>query len=469
MRRKIVVATTDALTEKMAGPAIRAWHIADALSREHDVELVTTAPSTLQHPRFPVRTVWKPELRSLERWCDVFLFQGFLLDGYRFLRRSGKVMVVDVYDPFHLEQLEQSQGLDPDARREVVNATVAILNEQLLRGDFLMCASDKQRDFWLGQLAALGRINPVTYDADPSLASLMAVVPFGLPDEPPRKTGGALKGVLPGIGPDDKVILWGGGIYNWFDPLTLIRAVDKLRIRRGDVRLVFMGLKHPNPAVPEMRMAVAAQGLADELGLIGSHVFFNEGWVPYDERQNFLLDADVGVSTHFDHVETAFSFRTRMLDYIWASLPIVATAGDSLADLVERNGLGLTVPAEDVDALEAALATVLDDGNFAEGCRNALASTAPQFRWSTVLQPLVQFCRDAHRAPDLIHSELQPRLRRTTRAVVRERRGVRHNLDDLRRHIRHGRVDVIMRAVGERAVGPVLGQFGRVRRRLFRR
>ena len=24
---------------------------------------------------------------------------------------------------------------------------------------------------------------------------------------------------------DDRVILWGGGIYNWFDPLTLIRAV----------------------------------------------------------------------------------------------------------------------------------------------------------------------------------------------------------------------------------------------------
>ena len=39
-----------------------------------------------------------------------------------------------------------------------------VLNEQLARGDFFLCASDKQRDFWLGQLAAVGRINPVTYD-----------------------------------------------------------------------------------------------------------------------------------------------------------------------------------------------------------------------------------------------------------------------------------------------------------------
>ena len=87
-----------------------------------------------------------------------------------------------------------------------------------------------------------------------------------------------------------------------------------------------------------MRMAVDARGLSDELGLTGTHVFFNEGWVDYDDRQNYLLEADIGVSTHLDHVETALSFRTRILDYLWASLPMVATRGDSLADLIERAG-----------------------------------------------------------------------------------------------------------------------------------
>ena len=44
--------------------------------------------------------------------------------------------------------------------------------------------------------------------------------------------------------------------------------------------------------------------LADSLGLTGKHVFFNEQWVPYAERQNWLLDANCGVTTHFEHVET---------------------------------------------------------------------------------------------------------------------------------------------------------------------
>ncbi len=90
-------------------------------------------------------------------------------------------------------------------------------------------------------------------------------------------------------------------------------------------------------------MAVRARELADSLGLTGRHVFFNEKWVPYNDRQNFLLDADVGVSTHFEHIETTFSFRTRILDYLWTHLPIVTTRGDGFGDLVIAEGLGVAV------------------------------------------------------------------------------------------------------------------------------
>jgi membrane protease subunit HflK len=35
-------------------------------------------------------------------------------------------------------------------------------------------------------------------------------------------------------------------------------------------------------------MAVQTRALADELQLTGTHVFFNEDWVPYDDRLNFF-------------------------------------------------------------------------------------------------------------------------------------------------------------------------------------
>ncbi len=105
-----------------------------------------------------------------------------------------------------------------------------------------------------------------------------------------------------------------------------------------------MGVQHPNPVVKTMRAAAEAWELSNELELTDVHVFFSDsfssGWIPYAERGRYLAEATIGVSTHHDHVETAFSFRTRILDYFWAGLPVVTTRGDALADVIEARRSG---------------------------------------------------------------------------------------------------------------------------------
>ena len=399
-RPRVVVVTADTLSDRMAGPAIRAFHIAEVLSDECDVRLLSTTMCTISGSGFDTRMVTDRELRDDVAWADIVVFQGFVMHHAPWLIQTDKIIVVDIYDPMHLEQLEQGKADLPRERAANIAATTQVLNEQLRRGDFFLCASEEQRHFWLGQLAALGRLNPVNYDRDSSLGSLLAVSPFGLPAHDPQRTRPAIKGVVPGISQDDKVLLWGGGVYNWFDPLTLIRAVDKVRESHPDVRLFFLGMKHPNPNVPEMRMAWDARQLSDALGLTGKFVFFNEGWVDYEDRQNYLLDADLGVSTHFLHVETTFSFRTRILDYLWAGMPIVATGGDSFGRLIHSEGLGITVDEQDVAGLAAAIDKVLYDADFNAVCRANVARLRAQFTWEQTLAPLVEFCRNARRAAD---------------------------------------------------------------------
>lgn len=399
---RILIVTDDVLTERMAGPAIRAWQIAEALSGSHEVVLATTSPTCERSsPAFVTEAAGPERFAELERWCSVVLFQGYVLNHVPVLKTTDKVMVVDLYDPLHLEALELGRDQPEPERSFNVSSSVRVLGEQMLRGDFFICASEKQRDLWLGFLSAAGRVNPANYGADPSLRRLIDVVAFGLPDQPPTRSQPALKGVVPGIGPDDRVILWGGGVYDWFDPLTAIRALDRLRSTHPDVRLYFLGVRHPNPAIEESRTLTAARELAAGLGLTGSHVFFNEGWVTYEQRADFLLDADVAVSLHVEHVETAFSFRTRILDYIWAGLPIVATRGDGFAEIIAREGLGEVVDGEDVDAVAAALARLLDDPGARERCRANAAGVAAGFVWSEVLRPLVDFCSRPGRAPDV--------------------------------------------------------------------
>jgi GT2 family glycosyltransferase/glycosyltransferase involved in cell wall biosynthesis len=448
-RQHVLVVTGEPLLERMAGPAIRAWEIAKVLAPEHDVRLVSTGGAHVSNDAFDVRYATGSALKDETDWADVIIFQGFLLEGAPWLVDSRKILVADIYDPMHLEQLEQAKDLGPAGRALSVRETTRVLNDQLRRADFLLCASDKQRDFWLGQLAGQGRVNAAVYDEDPSLDSLIAVVPFGISDEAPVQKRHAIKGTVPGIGPDDKVIIWGGGIYNWFDPLTLIRAVDRLRARHSDVRLFFMGLKHPNPGVPDMRIAWETQQLAGELGLTGTHVFFNEGWVPYNDRADYLLDADLGVSTHFQHIETAFSFRTRILDYLWTSLPIVATDGDTFGGLITRHKLGRVVPAEDVDALERALEEMLYDDAATAEVRANVQAFATAYVWPTVLAPLTAFVRQPRRAADLLYELGEGDV--TARPYPRRRPSLRADLDLARRYLSAGGV----REVSRRAAGRV--------------
>ena len=193
------------------------------------------------------------------------------------------------------------------------------------------------------------------------------------------------------VADDDARMLWSATL-----PVARLHGL----VRASDT-LVFLGMRHPNVEVPEMRMALEARQLAAELGLVGTTVIFNEEWVAYEDRQNYLLDADVAVTTHLHHIETEFSFRTRVLDYLWAGLPTVATSGDSLADLIEHEQLGLTVAPGDVDALDEALFRLLEDHTFAADCRANVAEVRSRFAWSTALRPIVEFCRRPVRSPDL--------------------------------------------------------------------
>lgn len=412
MSRKVLIITPDLLGVLMAGPAIRAFEMAKALARTAEVRLVSTVSSELASADFEVGFADDALLRAHAAWADVIVFQGHVLATFPWLHDSENILVADIYDPMHLEILEQGKSLGANDRLAQSLQTAEVLNAQIERADFMLCASDKQRDFWLGHLAALCRINPATYDEDASLRSLLAVAPFGIEDNPPVQTEHGIKGVIPGISETDTVVLWGGGIYNWFDPITLIRSVAALSERHPDLRLFFLGVKHPNPNVPEMEVSLAARELAIELGLLDRVVFFNQGWVPYQERANYLLDADLGVSTHFDHLETSFSFRTRILDYLWASLPIVSTDGDTFATIIRENGLGRVVPPKDVSALESALEDLLYTPGEHDRARQNVTRYAQQLKWTDMLRPLIAFCMNPHRAADNQRGVVSPRNRR---------------------------------------------------------
>jgi glycosyltransferase involved in cell wall biosynthesis len=396
----VLFVSAEPVGEAMAGPAIRVVELARVVSRHCEVAVAAPPPSD---PSMVPGELVEAGLSDFDallaavRRHDVVVAQRLPPQLLRYVARMPVRFVADLYNPQMIEVLEAMDGSGASAQRRAWRSMLG----QCAVADLVVCASEKQRDLWLGGMSLAGLVDPERYRDDPTFRSFVDVVPFGLPERPPRRADTpVLKGGWPGIEAEDRVLLWAGGVWRWLDAETPIRAVERLRAEGRAVHLVFLGTGrpalHPGSVPTSAEEAVA---FARGRGLEGECVHFNRGWVPYAEREAWLAEADVGVCAHHDHLEARFSFRTRVLDHLWAGLPSVVSSGDSIGDLVDRRGLGRAVPPGDYEAFAAALGELLDDPAAYEAAARRVRETAPALRWAECARPLVRFCLEHEERP----------------------------------------------------------------------
>ena len=393
---RIVVFAPEPISRRLTGPNIRALEMARQLAGFfHTVLWAPNETGLFQAEPFQTRAGSRRDaLKQLDQF-DVAVSQGaqYPARGIARASRRGPVQVFDLYDPLLFEALsgQINAGLPEDDQLSHLRRLTALI---LKRGDFFLCASPRQRDLWLGALYVLGRFGPRALRPRPE--DYVAVAPFGHSGENPIRTRSVLKGVYPGIAAGDKIVLWGGGIWNWLDPLTLIRAMGQIATERPDVKLFFLAARGPGKESRGGEMAQKAQSLAREMGLVDRAVFFNEEWVAFEERANWLLEADLAVCTAPEGMENAFSFRTRLVDAVWARTPIVCTHGGFMGHFVENNEIGLTASGQNVADLKAKILAALKP-DMQHRFRANLAARRDALAWDNCLRPLVEFCRKVER------------------------------------------------------------------------
>jgi len=399
---RLLIVTHEHIGPRMAGPGIRAWEIARAVARYgFPVTLASPHPGISEADQVKVVGFSWDDPQSLETWIrdsDVVMAVGPVLS--RVLHWLGRPLdLPTIVDLYYVPEIEMTliQAIS-DPSFPLVDLLIAETLVYLSNGDFFLCATERQLDFWMGVLWMAGRLNPQTLLLNPE--RWFARVPMGIPDDPPRSDGSVLKGVVPGIGPQDKVVLWMGGIWEWTDPLTLAAALERVLSRRQDVRFVFGALQHYDPqVVPPMSKAARFLERCREAGWLGRFVFFLD-WVPYERRAAYLLEADVGISLHENPWESRYAIRSRSLDYLWASLPCVLSAGDELADLLAASGLARVVPLRDPIAVADALLAWLSDPPPRAELKARTSALREMLRWSSVVRPIVEFLQQPRMAPD---------------------------------------------------------------------
>ncbi len=424
---RLLIVTDEPVGPLMGEQAIRAWELATILAREFRTTLAAPVPTPPDGPGFfiaaiPPASEGYAALTELIRAHDVIVAQALPLPALPAEEMATKYLVVDLCRPWIVEHLEAHQARESAAEEGLARDLIAI-NGLLAAGDFFICPGETQRAFWLGALAHIGRLTEAIYRRAPDGRALVDVVPYGIPALPPPKQAKALKGVMPGIGLNDFVALWGGGLWHGLDPLTLLQATARLRDMDYPIRTVMLDTPPPTPsdgAPAPLSLRDAVRQRSDELELTGTHLFFPDDPIPYTERAEYLLEADAGVSLQQSSLAARFAFRTPVLDALWAGIVPIVSDGDTMADLLRAYDAGRIVPPGDDAALAVTLANLIDNPYERRLLAARGHALGQSFTWEAVAQPLVAFCRQptkGARVPGFIAADLQERVNELERTL----------------------------------------------------
>ena len=420
---RILVLSRGVVAGDMAGPGNRAYHMAQVLAKEvPGAEVTLAVPGQVEQPQLPgvrVTPYSGFSALSLVSKHDIIISSGLMPQFV--LNFKDKLFVADLFGQSFMEWLELTTSESGGVKRMVwMNKNHAYTTMQLTLADFILCANERQRDSYIGMMAALGLIDPEMYDDDATLRRCIDVVPHGLRRDEMIRDQKVLKGVYAGINEGDKVILWNGGMVHWYDPETFLRALHLLAKERDDIKAIFLGTFYPGLGsfLGYGQRFESAFQLSKDLGLYQRSVFFEFGWVPHAQVKNFLLESDMGICTYLDNLETRYSHRPGFLDLMWAELPIICTRGDVLAEMVAQRGLGAVVAEGDVVAVADAIRRLVDDHAFYEQCQENLRAVKPSLSWEVALEPLVRFCREVNPASAAKRDRFLPLLSRSAEYVL---------------------------------------------------
>jgi len=442
---RIALLSSEPVRERMAGIGLRYLELARRLPAA-EVETVLVSPADPEATRaalaaaaaaeaapdapgaaaggpVEVRRFHRGGLAPLLADCDGAVAQGQLANDL-VLECPRLPTAIDLYDPWLVENLHYREDLGL-APYENDHASWVL---QMSRGDLFLCSSEEQRGFYLGFLAALGRVNPDRLAGDPDLAGLIAPVPFGVPQRlaPHRPWLGERR-------PGERRVLF-GGLYDWYDPWTLLAALERLEGdgEAGGWRLLLIA--NPNPGSTPQRLLREVERDCRRRGWWGSRVELLD-WVPADRRWDLLRDVDCLAAPHRPSLETRLSLRTRFLDAAAAGCPAIVTEGGAASRLVAEHGAGWVVPPEDPEALAAALRAALGDPEAAALRRRGAAGLAARFAWDRVLAPLAAFCRAPRTDPTKERFAFRPPTVAPSEALTER---ARRRLDRWRRRLAFG-------------------------------
>jgi len=307
--------------------------------------------------------------------------------------RPDQQLVLDCYVPIYVEVSARDSARVEEEYR-AFETDVRNWDHVLRRGDLFLCANEPQKDFYRGVLAAVGRINPITYSDN-----LILIVPYGVYRDEPKANERPISKLI-GDKQEFLKIMWFGGIYPWFDIRNLADAVKEVN-KSIPAKLIVVGAKNPFNKHPDF--IARYDEFIDYVSTkeMKEYVVVKD-WINFNDRADWYLDADIVVVFNKEGEENKLAWRTRVVDFMWADLPILTNGGDPLGEIMLSNDAAVKMQSLEAHDIATSITNILgkDRSKIAELSKN-MHKLKANYYWDTVTSELSQAISKGNRAQDL--------------------------------------------------------------------
>ncbi len=288
-------------------------------------------------------------------------------------------VIIDAYGPAYIENLARN----PDDLIGTYIGNLAAVNDVfntvMRRGDYFLYANDSQEKFYTGVLSTLGVINQYSYHTKRLLC-----VPFGI-DLPDKKQSYTNPYLELGIKNDDFILLWFGGLYPWFDITKILYTLKNNKNK--NIKFVIVGGNNPQNQHPDFVKHyhntidyIKNNNLEDQITLID--------WVDYDTRRKYYEYADLIISLNRASHENVYSWRTRVMDYVGNTTPLITNGGDPLSEELIDIGAAFRIDEANENSIQDVIKNLVKNKSLLSNASVQMQKIQPKYYWENVTKEL---------------------------------------------------------------------------------
>ncbi|MDE2589182.1 MAG: hypothetical protein KGL95_05910, partial [Patescibacteria group bacterium] len=257
------------------------------------------------------------------------------------------------------------------------------------KADVFSVVSEAQGFSLVGELGLWGRLNKDTVGY-----RFVRVIPATGELEEFRHTKNVIRGIL--AKEDDFVVLYSGGYNTWTDTKTLFFGLEKAMSEDKNIVFVSTGGQiegHDDVTYANFKNLVEKSNLKDRFHLCG--------WVPKEDVPNYYLEADLGINVDAFTYEAILGSRTRVLDWLRASLTFISTPLSEITNYLIENQLAYGFQPKNSNELAEKLLMIASNKSELSKRKSQLKEIlAQEFTYEHTSKEFLNWIENPEHAPD---------------------------------------------------------------------